>query len=282
MTRRNAAAFTALCLLGGSSWIAAATLPAVLTGSLNLLIDHVLLTVIFITVKRKRLPPATPRILFYFVLLLALPGALASLVAGHLSSTTVVLVYTLVPAATIFFAAQASQADLLLNLGPALAGIAGAALILPFALPVSSTGKLWLAGIVVSALAAAFAALRLHTLLASVPGISVASLAAAAYAFIALPLNVYQRPTFVLLAWPQALLSEAVQLALEAATLLLTVRLLRDLAPVAFSTRYFLIPFVTIAEGYFIMHPRVPWTLFGGVTLLAGGSFLLFRDQQPA
>ena len=87
----------------------------------------------------------------------------------------------------------------------------------------------------------------------------------------------------VLLTWPQALLSETVHLATTAATLLLTVRLLRRaIKPIAFSTRYLLIPLVTIAEGYFFLHPHAPWTLPVGAALLAGGSYLIIRTRPDS
>ena len=184
------------------------------------------------------------------------------------------------PAATIFFAAQFSDSDLLPNLGPALAGIAGTALILPFAIPSSTAGTLWLAAIILSALAAALAALRLYKLVATAGILQTATLAAATTALIALPLYAYERPTLVLLTWQQALLSASVHLAITAATLLLTVRLVRTLSPVAFSTRFFLIPLVTIVEGYLLLHPNAPWTLPVGAALLAGGSYFLLRDQH--
>lgn len=282
MTRPNTAALAVLSLLGGSSWLLDAALPAALPGSLSPLIDNVLLTILFFALTRKRLPASTAKILAYSALLLAVPGTLASLAAGHLSSTTIVLLYTLVPAATIFFAAQTSQTDFLPNLAPALASIAGAALILPFAAPTSGTATILLVAILFSALAAASSALRLHKLLAGTQTLPTAALAAGASALIALPHYLYERPAFVLLNWPQALLSGGIHLALTAATLLLTVRLLRTLAPTAFSTRYFLIPLVTIAEGYFILHPKAPITLPVGTALLAGGSYLLLRPEHQA
>ncbi len=279
MTRRKATDFALLCLLTGSAWIVDAALPAALPGALGLLINSAILALVFYLAHRK-LPKFAAQILACAALIFSVPGALASLSDGHLSSTTIVLIYTLVPAATIFFAAQSTQSELLPNLGPALAGIAGAALILPFALPASTAGTLWLLAMILSALAAAYAALRLHRLLIDAATCPTAALAAAANALIAAPLYAFQRPTLVLLTWPQALLSETVHLSITAATLILSVRLLRGTDPIAFSTRYLLIPLVTIAEGYFFLHPHAPWTLPVGAALLAGGSWLLLRNPH--
>ena len=274
-------AFAALCLLTGSGWILDAALPAALPGAFESLFDNASLALLFFLANRPR-PRFPVKVLGYLALLLAVPGALVSLVDGRLSTTTIVLIYTLIPAATIFFAAQSSESDLLSLLGPALAEVAGAALILPFALPQSAAAWSWLGAIVLSALAAAMAALRLHTLLAGSPLLPVAAQAAAACSLVALPLYLGLRPTIVLLTWPQALLSESVHLAVLAATLLLTVRLLRDLGPIAFSTRCLLIPLVTIVEGYALLHPIASWTLPAGILLIVGGSLLLLRAEYPA
>ncbi len=281
MTRQAAIAFTALCLVAGSGWIVDAALPDALPGALGLLFDSALLALIFFLTGGRQLPRAPLRILGYAALLVAAPVALASLSSGHLSSTTIVLVYTLVPAATVFFAAQASHQDLLPLLGPALAGVAGAALILPFTLPSSLAGQLSLAALILSALAAGVAGFRLHTLLAGTRTFPVAALSASASTLVALILYAVERPTFVLLTKPQVLVGETVHLATLAATLIFTIRLLRDLPPIAFSTRYLLAPGVTIAEGYLILHPHTGWTLAAGLLLLAGGSALLLR-AEPA
>ena len=220
-------------------------------------------------------------ILAQITLLFAVPSALTSLSYGHLSSTTIVLVYTLVPAATAFFAAQSTEQDLLRPLGPALAGAMGAALILPCALPSSAAGWLWLGAFLLSAVLSGFAILRLHALLAGQDTLPATTIAAFSVAAVALPLYVVQRPTLVLLTWQQALLSQTVHLVIDAVTLLLAVRLLRDLTPAAFSTRYFLVPLVTILEGFLILHPKANWPLAGGHPwLLGGGSALLLRGDE--
>ncbi len=282
VTRRDVLAYATLCLLAGSGWILDAEFPNPLPPALSLFVTNLVLAGACFLAARRKLPPSLPSILACAALLFFVPSALTLLAGGRLSSTTIVLVYTLVPAATVFFAAQVAQRDFLGLLGPALAGIAGAALILPFALPSSSAGILWLAAIVLSALAAAFAGLRLHTLLHETSIVSSAALAASACALGALPLIASQHSTRPLLPWPQTVLTDGIQFGIQGAILLLTVRLLRDTDPVAFSTRFLLIPLVTIAEGYLLLHPRLTWTLVAGAALLAGGSALLLRpEHQP-
>ena len=131
MTRRSASAFTTLCLLTGSAWILDAALPAALPGTLGLLVDNAILALVFYLPSRE-LPASNIKIFAYAALVLAVPGALATLSDGHLSSTTIVLIYTLVPAATIFLRRPVFELRASLRASaPALAALAGAALILP-------------------------------------------------------------------------------------------------------------------------------------------------------
>ena len=279
MTRRALLSYIALCLLAGSGWILDQALPPALPGALGFLVDGTLLTLSFGAIAKLRLPSFSPATLACCAIVFALPGALAVLAQGRLSDPTIVLIYTLVPAATIFFAAQTSQQEMLPALGPALAALTGAALILPFTLPSSLAGRLFLAAVIASALAVGFAGLRLHTLLQRTGSLAAATLAACATVLVALPLYGIRSPLPILLSWRQTLLSVSVHLLLEAATIFLTVRLLRDLTPIAFSTRYLLIPLVTIGEGYLILRPTPHWTLVAGVLLLVGGSSLLLRGD---
>lgn len=280
MIRRSAIAFTGLCLLAGSDWMLDELLPTALPGTLGLLVNSAVLALLLFVWSRCVFPTASLAIFGYAALIFALPVAFVSLAGGRLSSTTIVLVYTLIPPATVFFAAQSSEQDLLRGLGPALAGMAGAALILPFSLPSSLKGEFWLGAMVLSAMAAGWAGLRLHPLLAKTSVVSGAMLAAVGVALAAIPLYALERPSVLLLTWPQVLLSESVRLGVQAATLLLSFRILRDLNPVASSTRFFLIPLVTIAEGYFLLHPTAAWTLPAGALLLAGGSARLLRGES--
>jgi len=66
----------------------------------------------------------------------------------------------------------------------------------------------------------------------------------------------------------------------EAPILLLTVWLLREMRPVAFSSRLLTIPLVTIVESYLLLRPTLSWTTAAGVLLLAGGAAVLALAQD--
>ena len=166
---------------------------------------------------------------------------------------------------------------------PALAAVGGAALLLPFTMPPTMVGKAWLVGVFAAALLSAYAAIRLHRALAGAGVLPAAAMLAGASALAAavlfrvgyLPMNQFTA---------LAVTVEALRCVLmEGPALLLTVWLLREMQPIAVSTRYLLVPLVTIFESYLIERPRADWTVFAGMILMGGGSFLLLRGEaQPA
>ena len=61
---------------------------------------------------------------------------------------------------------------------------------------------------------------------------------------------------------------------------LLTAWLLREMAPVVFSSRYPLIVAVTVGEGYLLLRPQLDWTTALGMLLLVSGARLLTADLR--
>ena len=291
MTRRVWFGFALLCVLSGSGWALDDVAPGLLHGLLRVAVHDGVLAVVFGTASLLGARQAARGWRFWgkvglgAVLIFAVPQILFAAAGGHVAGTTELLIFLLVPAVVVFVVAQ--QADSrganenpLRPLAPALAGLGGAALMLPFDWPASLAGRLWVMAVVASAVLVGVAAVRLHTLLRGVGvwrGAAVifgaSSIAVAAFCWVDWSGNP---------GWSGGIaVGEVVRLiVVEAPILLLTVWLLREMAPVRFSARALLVPLVMIVEGYVVERPSVGWTTALGVVLLAGGAVGLLRADS--
>ncbi len=207
----------------------------------------------------------------------ALPTVTAAHAGEHLSPFTEALVFALTPVPVIFFVSQraagfGAQESPLGLLTPALAGVAGAALLLPFHLPSSGAGRTWLLALLVTAAASAWAAVQLHRQLAGMPVLRAAAIFSASIFLLSAPLSFGQTAHI-----SSAIRAELLHtLLFDGPVTLLTVWLLRELSPVAFSSRCLLSIFITIVEGYLLLRPETSWTTaLGLLLLLSSGAWLL-------
>jgi drug/metabolite transporter (DMT)-like permease len=194
-------------------------------------------------------------------------------------------VFLLVPVVVVFVVSQqgstfGSDDHALRFLAPALAGLLGAILTVPYYLPASLAGRLWFAGIVASAVLAGFAAVRLHRLLQGVGVWSGAAVVFGSASVVALAfcwIDWSGNP-----GWDARLFAGEVArvAAVEAPLLLLTVWLMREMQPIRFSSRVLFVPLVMIVEGYIIERPSLDWTTVLGVVLLACGAVGLLRADS--
>jgi hypothetical protein len=280
-----------LSLLEGSGWVFDQVAPGVLHGLLRTAVHDGLLTCGFAVAscwergERRQTFGLWVKLAVWATILFALPRILAVSAGGHIDGLTELLISLLVPVAVVVVVAQRSVSfgvdeNPLRLLMPAVAGLGGATLILPFYWPPSIVGRVWLVALAIGAVLAGFAVVRLHVLLRGVGKLRGAavmfgavSVAAAAFCWVD-----WSPPVWVVgdAAW------EVVRLALvEAPIALLTVWLLREMAPVRFSARWLLVVLVAIAESFVAEHPRLMWTTALGVALLAGGAIGLLRaDSQ--
>lgn len=287
-------AFACLCLLSGSGWLLAEWRPETLPGLLPVALRSGLLACIFWALDRgtnrscrHRLPTGTQLRLFASsVLVAALPTVLVARAGEYLSPWTETLVFALTPALVVFFASQAAaafgaQESPLRLLAPALAGVAGAALLLPFNLPSSGTAQAWLMALLVTAAASAWAAIHLHRQLTGVPVLRAATIFSASIVLLSAPLSFAQARSSSSWSAPALQLELLHSLLLEAPVTLLTVWLLRELSPVAFSSRYLLGIAITILEGYLLLRPGASWTTGLGLLLLfSSGALLLVAGSR--
>ena len=271
--------FALYCVALGSRWIVDQAVPPPLTGLASVGAHHVLLFGVWVGWCLVRRPGGIKllRKTWWQVALLAatvfvVPNAIIEGAGGTVDGLSEALVFTLAPVGVVFAVAQQSfefgmQSDPRRLLGPALAGVFGAALLIPFTMPPSVAGKLWLAALVASAVGAGLAAVRLHGLLQGVPVAAAAALTSGVIAGVGLGFSHRHGAALVALgADHRALLLETLQtLWLDAPLLLLSLWMTRDLPPLAVVTRYPLVLLVTIVESYFLMHGT------GSLVMLAGG-----------
>ncbi len=289
MKRRVWIALAALCLLAGSGWMIDQFYAEILSGPIHIAAHEGVLAILFgVASLRHRKHPLTPRVCLELILagvvLFALPTILSAGAGGQVASLTVILISTSIPVLVVFLSAQTSgdnDDNPMRLLLPALCGLGGAALLLPFTWPVSIAGKAWLIAIVLAAILSAAAAIRLRMLLRRTSLLRALAILCGSAAIVSA--LCYRIGFSMPLEWTHTqLLVEVLRcLLLEAPTVYLLVYLFRELNPIAISARYLLIPLVTIVESYLIERPHAEWTVFAGVLLMAGSSFVLIRTSPP-
>lgn len=276
--------FFALCLLSASAWLLDELAPSPLSPSMQLALASGLVYIVaWQAGRRKRLTPVPIRIwlpvLCWSVVLFAFPPMMVLLSAGRLTTTTIALCFTLVPAALSLLLAQSQGADLLRLLGPSLTGVAGACLILPFELPGSNPGRAALAAVIFAALLSALAIVRLCHILRELPLTQSLQCAGLAPAIVGAGSLLSFHPAFPLRVDLQMFFSAALHLLFSGVIFALSVSVLRKLSAAAFGTRFLLVPLITIVEGYLVLRPENTWTLLLGITLIGGAVTMLLRES---
>jgi hypothetical protein len=211
-------------------------------------------------------------------LLFAGPALMAAGAGGHLGGSLETLVMGLAAAFTVFL--QAQRDDLAMErLLPAVCAVAGLGLMLPFAWPVSPAGFGWLAAMAVAACAYAFAGIRLHGLLREIPIACAAAAGAAVAAALAGLGWIALEPGRVALDWQVLGFEAGWGLLVDLPLVLLTVWLLREMEPVGFSSRWVLVPAVTLLGLIAAERPEVGWAGWLGLGLTVGGGMALLSQR---
>jgi hypothetical protein len=237
-------------------------------------------------IRRVPLPPRWGRIALLGIAVWALPLAVIKFAAGRLSGLTEALVFTLVPVAAVFVVAQMA-----LGFGrdtgprrlvaPALAGVVGAALLIPFEAPPSETGKIWLGVLAVMVILATLAAVGLHKELQGGDLVPAAVVTAAAVSCFALGAG-WDLAAFAGMGRPAWGLELVVALLVDGPLLLLGLWVMREMPPIGAATRYPVTLLVTVGESYVLLHGSAGWAMVLGASLMAGSAgWLLWASTQP-
>jgi drug/metabolite transporter (DMT)-like permease len=284
--------FLTLCLWAGSAWLYDLFFPGVLTGLPRSALHNGVVAVGCSAYALWRREPAPgPRAWLRLsaagFFLFALPEVVLAGASAHVSQSSETLVFMLVPVVVVFWVGQQSAGfgtggGAMRGLFPALAGLGGAALLLPFALPPSLEGRLWMTALVASAIMAGIAAVAAHRLLV---GFSIAQAGSAIFG-----VSCLAAAAFSWIDWTglppvtsTALTFEGLRLLLiDAPILLLGLWLLRAMRPVAFSSRLLLVPSVTLVEGILAERPEVGWYGWLGLGLVLAAAILLLRSSETS
>ena len=215
-----------------------------------------------------------------------LPTFVVECAGKYVSGLTETLVFALTPAFVVFFISQTTanfgfRESPLGLLAPALMGIGGAALLLPFNLPSSGAGRAWLTVLLVTAAASAWGAIQLHKRLRNVPVLPAAAIFSAATFMLAAPVCLAQAGRISSWSFSAVEMEALRTVLLDGPVTLLTIWLLRDALPIAFSSRYPVVIALTLAEGYLLLRPETNWTTgLGLALLLASGAWLFVAGSR--
>jgi drug/metabolite transporter (DMT)-like permease len=288
VNRRVSGWFFVLCVLSGSGWILNELWTSPAPALTRIAAHNAFFALFFWLISRSPRKGATVPIPWFKTgawgaILLALPQVLFAIAGGKVSGFTQALVFTLVPVVVVFLLGQRATFGAEDNphtlLGPALAGIGGAALLLPFALPNSTLGILFLLAMLIAAVFAGIAAVRLNSLLSQTGIWRGAAIVCASAAVLSLSGAIVDWVRIKPIGPKDLAIELASCLFIDGPLLWLTVWLLHEMNPISFSSRYLLIPLVTIAEGFILVRPRGNWLMAAGVLLLAGGGLALLRSE---
>ncbi len=289
MRRSNSLAMISYCVIAGSLWIFApyaSAWPTLLRLSLHDAVVAIIFGAVALRTKARFPKIVWHQLAFWGAILFAAPAVVVAGAGGSVGSLTVTMLFALIPVVTTVGIAQRQQArrdeEAMQGLLPALLGVAGLALLLPFAWPFTWFGVAWLSILTGCMLAAAMAGLRLHDLLRSLPLLWPATIAAAASAVLAMvgwagfqpgPVDWRARSFALEVAW---------SVVIDAPLTLLLMSVLRRISPVGTSARYLLVPLVTILGGLATLRPTTGWTTWLGLALVSGSAWLLLESSLPA
>ena len=212
------------------------------------------------------------------VLFFAVPVVLIERAKEYASETSVALVFALTPVVVVLVWGAVTQASGgMRKLLPALMGLAGVLLLLPYEMPVSVRVWVSLAEIGAAMLLVAGAGVWLYELLRQMgmmEALAVVGVSNAAFllAWCAVVGSFDWRWRDVVDGWWLSLASVIV--------VVLTVSLLQTMEPVRFAARFLVIPLVTILEGLVLLRPEMTARMVVGVALLTGGAAWILAARQ--
>ena len=217
------------------------------------------------------------------IALLGLPALLAELVAASVSAFTVSAIFSLLPVPVILTLAQQDSnsdqtSDVRRFFAPALIAVTGLLFLIPTDLPHSTRGKFLLPVTFACLIVVAIASIRVYGQLQETSMTQ------------ALSIVLFSNGCFLLAAatitghlsldnlHPTALLSFANAMYLAVNILLIV--LFRALPPLLLSTRYLLIPLLSILQGIVLLHPEFTLRMGSGLLLMIGGLAWFFATAR--
>jgi len=209
----------------------------------------------------------------------AVPLVLTVHAKEYAPETSIAVAFALAPVVVVLvWGAVSQEPDGIRNLIPALMGLAGVLLLLPFNLPMSARGWAALIEIGTAMVFVACAGVWIYRLLRRV---SVMEALAIVGVSNAVCLFIWCGVVGSLdLSWRDLASGVSWSWGVGAVVAALTVWLLRKIDPISFSARFLVIPLVTIMEGFVLLRPEVSGRMIVGTVLLAGGAAWVLSTRR--
>jgi len=277
--------FVALCVLSSTAWLIPAAvdvLPAferqsVLYGAIGLV--AVLVGGRKMWDRRRWLDRA--RLALAGTVFFGVPIGIVEWVRGSVSEISRSAAFAMVPVVVVVALPASDWAsrdgESRRFLVPALVALGGLLLIVPFEFSGSTRGKLLLAALIAAVILVGVASVWLYRLLREfglAEAIAVICLANGVF----LAVCGLAGESFL---WSLDGLGSVVSwsLLVDLVEIVLLIWLLREMKPVQFAARYFVIPLVTILEGYAVYRPELTVRMVSGFVLLVFGSWRLLFSR---
>lgn len=277
--------FGFFCLISGCTWMLRARFPPAFADLWQLSLHDGVLGLLFLVPAMVFRSGAGLRVYLacagWSAVLFAGPPLVGGLVGGRVSSLSQVIVFALVPAFTVFLQSQMDEgSEGMQQMLPAVFAVGALTLAVDFTLPSSPSGFVALAVLGVFCSVLSYAAIRLYRLLHQISLVESIFLACAASSLVACVSAILAHEVIT---WnTQALLQETLwAIVVDLPLTVLAMWLLRRMSPVGFSSRFMLIPLITIVGGIAATRPTVGVTAWAGLVLAAGASVALLSHQEP-
>lgn len=276
-------AFAALCFLSGTSWV----IPVAMTDGLptleqqGLLFGVVGLVALAFSTRGRRRGEAGWRFALLAgagVAFFGVPEVVAEYVGGSVPSISRSALFAAVPVVVVMMVAAGDERGREERgarrfLIPALVGLGGLLLLLPFEFSGSARGWVMLTIVCGAVVLVGLASVWLYRLLRGIALVDAVAVVGLANAVFLLGSNAFRGDVV----WRWSELSSAVSISsmVDVVEVLLIVWLLREMPPVRFAARYLMIPLVTVLESYVLMRPEWTIRMLGGTAVLAAGAVML-------
>jgi len=280
-------AFAALCFLSGTSWVIsdanADALPTLeQQGLLFGVVGVVALAFAVASPARWRRRGDAgwrfARLAGAGVIFFGVPVVVAEYARGSVPSISRSALFAAVPVVVVMMVAAGDERGREERgarrfLIPALVGLGGLLLLLPFEFSGSARGWVMLAIVCAAVVLVGLASVWLSRLLRGIALVDAVAVMGLANAVFLLGWSAVRDDVV----WRWSALSSVVSISslVDVVEVLLIVWLLREMLPVRFAARYLVIPLVTVLESYVLMRPEWTIRMLGGTALLAAGAVML-------
>ena len=277
------AAFAALCILAGTSWV----IPEMIGDGLPLLERQGILFGVIglcaLVVAIRRVGPSGVgklhvRMALAAVGVFGVSDVVTEYSRGSLPSFSRSALYAIVPVVVVMAVAAGAgvgseERGARRFLVPALAGLGGLLLLLPLQFSGTVRGWTMLAVVCFAVVLTGIASVRMYRLLRGCDlGVAIAVTGLANAAFLLIWSGVHEDMVW---RWSAVSSVGSISSLVDVAEVLLILWLLGKMLPVRFAARYLAIPLLTVFEGVVLERPAVTVRIVCGILLLATGAGML-------